>query len=80
MMEISSEVLAHEAGLDKRPLPLRLPLNSKRLIRVYLQAISKALEGKLGDEDREPLNTQVIIEEDHAGAEIVSVIDADGVF
>ena len=38
------------------------------------------IEGKLGDEDREPLNTQVVIEEDHAGAEIVSLTDAESDF
>ena len=81
--------------MDKRPLPLRLPLNSKHLIRVYVQAIARALElptqgsvtetrqmieGKLGDEDREPFNIQVLMEQDHAGAEVVSLIDVDKVF
>ena len=91
MSEISRKAVAHGAGLDRR----LLPLNSKRLTRGYVNAIARALElptqgsvtetrqmidGKLGDDNREPLNIQVVIEEDHAGVEAVSLIDADGVF
>ena len=36
--------------------------------------------GKVGNEDQNALNIQIFIEEDHAGAEIVFLIDADGVF
>ena len=36
------------------------------------------IEGKLGDNKREPINIQVPIEEDHGGAESVCLIDADG--
>ena len=61
----------------------------------YVQAIAKAMElptkgsvtetrqmieGKLGDDDRESTNVQVLIEEDGHGAEFVSLVDVNGVF
>ena len=91
MSEISRKAVAHGAGPDRK----LLPLNSKRLTGGYVNAIARALElptlgsvteprqmidSKLGDDNREPLNIQVVIEEDHAGVEAVSLIDVDGVF
>ena len=61
----------------------------------YVQAIARAMElptkgsvtetrqmieGKLGDDDRESTNVQVLIEEDGHGAEFVSLVDVNGVF
>ena len=37
-------------------------------------------EGKLGDNDRESTNIQVLIERDSHGAEFVSLVDVNGVF
>ena len=56
MTEICREALANGEGLDKRPLPLRLLLDSMHLIRVYVQRIAKALESYpragIRDEDK----------------------------
>ena len=61
----------------------------------YVQAIARAMElptkgsvtetrqmidSKLGDEDRESANVQVLIEEDRDGAEFVSLVDVNRVF
>ena len=72
-----------------------LPLNSKRLTSVYVQTIARAMdlptkgsvaetrqmiEGRLSDVGREPTNVQVMISDDHDGAEFVSLVDASGTF
>ena len=83
MTEIGREAVLHGARSDRRPLPF----NSKRLTRVYVQAIARPLElptwgsaaetrqiidGKLSDDGREPINVQVI------NVQVIIVKDQDG--
>ena len=89
----ASEDMARENPRGVRIVKRPLPLNSKRSTG-YVQAIATAMElptkgsvtetkqmieGKLGDEDRESANVQVLIEEDRDGAEFVSLVDVNGV-
>ena len=90
----ASEDMARENPHGVRIVKRPLPLNSK-CSTGYVQAIATAMElptkgsvtetkqmieGKLGDEDRESANVQVLIEEDRDGAEFVSLVDVNGVF
>ena len=46
----------------------------------FVTEARQMIEGKLGNEAREPLYTQVVIEENRVGDEIVPLIYEDGVF
>lgn len=96
---MAEDHVASAEVVRKLSLPARgarpLPLNSKRLISVYLHSIARAMElptggsvaetrqmieGKLGGEGREPTNVQVLVQTDGDGAEFVSLTDISGVF